>query len=72
MLTPHRHLRLDPTVPPGVLGLDKVVPDILMGHARSESRKILPRFEQIFAGHAALPFRPLYSTSSGGHDAAVG
>jgi hypothetical protein len=53
-------VRVDPTVPAGVLRPDGVNPDELVGRARSESRRCQPRFDQVFGGHDAPPFVPMH------------
>ena len=51
LLTPDRHLRHDPAVPPKVLKMDRVDTSKLMGLARSTSRDIIPKFETRFGSH---------------------
>lgn len=60
LLDEQRLLRLDPIVPANLLRLDGVNTDELIGRARVESRKCLPRFEELFSAHQAPPFVPLY------------
>lgn len=55
-----RVLRVDPVVPPGLLRLDGVNPDELIGRARAESRRCLPKFCDVFGDHRAPPFHPMY------------
>jgi patatin-like phospholipase/acyl hydrolase len=55
-----RLLRVDPVVPPRLLRLDGVNPDELIGRARAESRRCLPRFCEVFGHHRAPPFVPFY------------
>ena len=55
-------LRLDPMVPAGLLGLDRVQTDELLGRARAASRQLMPMFEQRFCKHGAPQFAPLYPT----------
>ena len=53
--------RVDPDVPPGLLRLDGVNPDELIGRARAESRRCLPKFCDTFGEHRAPPFVPIYT-----------
>jgi hypothetical protein len=59
-LSKDRVLRLDPTVPTGVLALDKVDADDLIGRAGHESRTASPAFARCFADHTASEFMPCY------------
>jgi patatin-like phospholipase/acyl hydrolase len=53
-------LRLNPTVPTGALGLDKVDADALIGLAGHESRSAAPAFNRSFADHIAPAYVPHY------------
>lgn len=61
LLGPDRLHRVDRTVPNGLVRLDRASPDQLIGRAKSVSQHQLPRFEQIFGGHRAEPFMPIYT-----------
>jgi len=52
-------LRLNPTVPAGLFGLDTLSIDELMAKAAHQSRKYVPEFKKLFTGHAAPQFIPL-------------
>lgn len=58
--------RVDPPVPVGLLGLDKVNPADLMAFARKASRDAMPRFEAEFCDHTAPPYKPFHSGRQGG------
>jgi hypothetical protein len=60
-----RLLRVDPAVPPGVLALDKVDADDLVGKAAHVSRHISPGFTDCFVGHIAPEFVPYHSLQKG-------
>ncbi|RAO15037.1 CBASS cGAMP-activated phospholipase [Micromonospora noduli] len=57
-LSNDRVLRLNPTVPTGVLALDKVDADDLIGRAAHESRTASPSFNRCFADHRAPAYVP--------------
>jgi hypothetical protein len=52
--------RLDPKVPDGLFALDKLSTDALLGKAAHESRYFCPRFKELFGGHIASEYVPLY------------
>ena len=51
-------LRLDPLVPDKELRLDGITPDQLRGRAEHYSRKVAPRFEELFLDHRAFAYTP--------------
>jgi len=53
-------VRLNPTVPTGLLALDKVDADHLIGLAGHESRIASPHFTRCFADHTAPAYVPYY------------
>lgn len=54
----HGVLRIDPTVPAGLLALDRVDADDLVGRAAHASRIATPEFAHCFADHRAAPYTP--------------
>jgi patatin-like phospholipase/acyl hydrolase len=60
LLSPERLLRLDPAVPSGLMALDKVNANDLIGWASHASRAAGPRFSE-FLRHQAPPFTPSHS-----------
>jgi uncharacterized protein len=62
-LSPERVLRLNPAVPAGLLTLDKVDADHLIGLAGHESRIASPTFRQSFGDHLAPVYQPYYPSS---------
>jgi len=64
LLGPDRISRLDPKVPKGLLALDKVDTETLIGKASHESRVFAPEFAERFLPHVAAPFTPLYGNTN--------
>ena len=52
--------RLDPKVPDGLFALDKLSTEALLGKAAHESRHFCPRFKELFGGHMASEYLPIY------------
>lgn len=52
--------RLDPKVPDGLFALDKLSTEALLGKAAHESRHFCPRFKELFQGHVASEYSPIY------------
>jgi len=52
--------RLDPKVPDGLFALDKLSTAALLGKAAHESRHFCPRFKELFGGHKASEYSPIY------------
>lgn len=52
--------RLDPKVPDGLFALDKLSTEALLGKAAHESRYFSPKFKEIFVGHKAPEYSPIY------------
>ena len=52
--------RLDPKVPDGLFALDKLSTEALLGKAAHESRHFCPRFKELFGGHIAPEYKPIY------------
>lgn len=52
--------RLDPPAPPELATLDKCEARDLIGKAAHHSRVFAPRFESVFAAHAAAPYKPFH------------
>lgn len=61
LLTPDRYLRHDPSVPEGVLKMDRCDTEALIGLARTRSRELMPFFNAKFADHHAPAYQPLYA-----------
>jgi uncharacterized protein len=55
-----RVVRIDPTVPTGLLALDRIDPDDLVGRAAHASRIASPDVAHRFADHHAAPYTPLH------------
>ena len=55
--------RLDPKVPDGLFALDKLSIEALFGKAAHESRHFCPRFKELFGGHIAPEYKPIYPYS---------
>jgi len=55
--------RLDPKVPDGLFALDKLSASALLGKAAHESRHFCPRFKELFGGHIAPEYKPIYQYS---------
>jgi patatin-like phospholipase/acyl hydrolase len=60
LLTPERAIRLDPAVPDGLFGLDKLSERRLLSEAAQVSRNFSPMFKARFVPHVAEPFIPLH------------
>jgi uncharacterized protein len=54
--------RLDPKVPDGLFALDKLSTKALLGKAAHESRYFCPRFKELFGGHEAPEYIPIYQS----------
>jgi patatin-like phospholipase/acyl hydrolase len=52
--------RIDPQVPDKLFALDKLSEKELLGKAAYESRRHSPRFKQMFMGHTAPTYKPIY------------
>ena len=50
-----RFMRIDPTTPAGLLDLDRVTTEELLGRAHDESKHRAPEFKEKFMGHVATP-----------------
>lgn len=61
LLGKEKVFRLDPKVPDGLFALDKLSEGGLLSKAAHESRHLSPFFEQMFGGHTAPTFTPMYS-----------
>ena len=55
-----RVVRIDPTVPAGLLALDRIDPTDLIGRAAHASRIVSPDVARCFADHRAAPYAPLH------------
>lgn len=53
-------LRLNPPVPAGLFGLDKLTTKELVAKASHESRKLMPYFKQQFTAHSAAAYKPFH------------
>lgn len=60
LLDSDRVLRLNPTVPTGLLSLDRVDADDLVGRAAHASRIASPDVADCFTDHTAAPYTPLH------------
>jgi len=52
--------RLDPKVPDGLFALDRLSTEALLGKAAHESRHFSPKFKELFGGHKASEYSPIY------------
>ncbi len=59
-----RTYRINPKVPAGLFGLDKLSTKEHLGMAAHQSRKFIPIFEQHFAAHTAPKYQPFYGRNS--------
>jgi patatin-like phospholipase/acyl hydrolase len=55
--------RLDPKVPDGLFALDKLSTEALLSKAAHESRCFCPKFKELFGGHTAPEYIPIYKCS---------
>lgn len=64
LIGPDNAYRLNPPAPPELARLDRCDARELIGKAAHHSRVFAPRFESVFAAHAATPYKPLHGPSA--------
>jgi deoxyinosine 3'endonuclease (endonuclease V) len=60
LIGPDNADRLDPPAPPELARLDRCEVRDLIAKAAHHSRVFAPRFETVFAAHAAAPYKPFH------------
>jgi patatin-like phospholipase/acyl hydrolase len=64
LIGPDNADRLDPPAPPELARLDKCEVRDLIAKAAHHSRVFAPRFETVFAAHAAAPYKPFHGPNA--------